>query len=127
MLAVGKMRTFAGLKLRHAQFLKSGGDLKNASKYANVIEVVAPCSRRITYICMDSSMRLSLSLSLSLTLTLILSVSHSHSHSHSLSLSHTPSHTILSGNACYEMLEIRPPSQQHIYIWVTYIWVTFLK
>ena len=33
----GKMRTFGGLKKRHEQFLESGGDLKNAQKFANVI------------------------------------------------------------------------------------------
>ena len=33
----GKMRTFGGLRKRHAQFLRSGGKIKDAMKYANCI------------------------------------------------------------------------------------------
>ena len=39
-LRAGKMRTFGSLRRRHAQFLESGGNLRNANKFANCIN---PC------------------------------------------------------------------------------------
>ena len=36
-MKLGKMRTFGGLRKRHRQFIESGGNLKDAQKFANCI------------------------------------------------------------------------------------------
>ena len=38
-MKAGKPRTFGNMRQRYKQFMASGGDLKNASKYANVIHL----------------------------------------------------------------------------------------
>ena len=38
-MKAGKPRTFGNMRKRYEQFMASGGELKNASKYANVIHL----------------------------------------------------------------------------------------